>query len=161
MLNGTKPLPPRQELFIEKVLDGRSMTDAYVQAGYSPQSANRGASRLAAQPRIAHEIESRKASVRHTGKMERSEMLDLLAQLARDRSVRPSDRIRAIAQYAKMTGQEASNRSRHDATADDLRAMSDDELKNHISQHGLAHFESSRKPPTPPAAPLAVIPTRR
>ena len=75
MLNGSKPLAPRQELFVENVLRGSSLTDAYIRAGYSQRSANRGASRLASQPAVSREIEARKASYRRAGKMERDETL--------------------------------------------------------------------------------------
>jgi phage terminase small subunit len=101
-----KSLTVRQERFCELVAAGKTLTDAYIEAGYnvSRNTARANAAASVAKHSIADRIAELRAPQTKKTLLSRDRKRELLAQIAENTAMKPLVRIRAIETDAKIAG---------------------------------------------------------
>ena len=100
----TKPLSARQTLFCQNIISGLTQTQAYIDAGYSKTGADGSASRLLGNVRIRKYVEELQKPAEDAIRLTAERVHEELHDIATSPEVSPGDRIRAIAEFNKMTG---------------------------------------------------------
>lgn len=72
----------RQELFAQGIISGKSQTQAYIDAGYSPKGAEVGASKLLRIANVADRVRELKEQAAKRAKLDRATVLDRLDEIA-------------------------------------------------------------------------------
>ncbi len=100
----TRPLSAKQILFCQGVAAGLTLTQAYIDAGYSKKGADGAACKLQGNARIkAHIADLQQPAadaIRFTAERAHEELFNI----GTSPEIAPGDRIRAIAEYNKMVG---------------------------------------------------------
>ena len=147
----------RQRTFVDLLFVSgfKNHTESYIRAGYVDGTGSKQAAhKLFNKPLIQRVIQRRSAALLAGSKLDYEAALARLATISMHPQATFTDAIRAIAVWSKMTGNDKAPAKNYNITADDLREMTDEQLKEEISARGLASFRSGRPMPQPPPAPL-------
>lgn len=94
----------RQQQFCLEYAKGKSATQAYIDAGYSPRGAGQGAERLLRKVDIQERIALLREEVKMATIATVREVQELLTSMMRDETLATSDRLKASIELGKMIG---------------------------------------------------------
>ena len=107
-------LTPRQRKFIELVIAGTTLTDAYRQAYKQPKMIREDAGergyRVSVRPAVKAELDRLRGLSNRKALLSINDRLGILADIAQDASSLKSDRIRSIDVYNRTAGDQAPQR---------------------------------------------------
>ena len=92
----------RHELFAEGVASGKSATQAYIDAGFSPDTAEQGASRLLRNVKVASRIEELKARIAKRVEITQADIVSKLWSLAVKHETEPGAANASVARASYM-----------------------------------------------------------